>query len=95
MLLPWLGPPYGEKQHLTTSTFRFSLQAQLKGERITGDGRIVSLSLGRCTLPLSLLPGQFHRWIDFFPCLIYGSFMFVYIIWLNIYFTPCMLVLAN
>lgn len=95
MLLPWLGPPYGEKQHLTTLTFCFSLQAQLKEETIAGDGRIVSLSFGCHALPFSLLPGQFHQWIDFFPHLIYGSFMFVYIIWLNIYFTPCMLVLAN
>lgn len=95
MLVPWLAPPYGERQHLTTLTFCFSLQAQLKGERITGDGCVVPLSLGRCVLPLSFLPGQFHRWIDFFPRLIYGSFMFVYIIWLNIYFTPCMLVLTN
>lgn len=74
-----------------TLTFNFSLQVQLKRERLAGD----SLCLACLTLPLSLLPGQFHQWIDFFLCLIYGSFMFVYVIWLNSYFTPCTLVLAN
>lgn len=78
-----------------TLTICFSLQAQLKGERIAGDGGIVSLSLVCHTLPLSLLPGQFCQWIDLSSCLIYGSFMFVYVIWLNTYFTPCTLVLAN
>lgn len=95
VLCSWLGPPRGEKQHLTTLTRCFSLQAQLKGERLVGDGCIVSLSLACHTLPLSPLPGQFCQWIDFFSRLIYGSFMFVYVIWLNTYFTPCTLVLAN
>jgi len=67
MLLPWLGPPYGEKQHPATLTFRFSLRAQLKRKRITGNGRVISPSLARRALPLSLLPGQFHRWIEFSP----------------------------
>lgn len=50
-----------------TLTFHFSLQAQLRGERITGNGHIMSLSLGHRVLPLSLLPGLFCQWIDFFP----------------------------